>query len=166
MGTTAQMGVFSSPGEKQAGSAEAAMARLGISHLRDRGYGNISGGERQLTLIARAIAQQARILVMDEPSASLDYGNRVRVMRTVRDLVEDGYCVIQSTHDPDQAYLYSHRVLALQEGRVLAWGRPEEVIESELISRLYGLDVEVCSLREDRVRVCVPRQAEEGRERG
>ena len=80
MGTTAQLPRFASPGKKEEKLAEAAMERIGIAHLRNRGCGNISGGERQLALIARAIAQQAKILVMDEPSASLDYGNKLRVM--------------------------------------------------------------------------------------
>lgn len=160
MGTTAQLGVFSSPGKAQLAQAEDALERLGIAHLRDRSYGAISGGERQLTLIARAIAQQAKILVMDEPSASLDYGNRIRVMQTVRDLTRDGYAVIQSTHDPDQAYLYSDRILALCGGEVLAWGEPRDLLCSSLISRLYGVDVEVCSLRGDDVRVCIPSKKE------
>ena len=108
-----------------------------------------------MVLIARALAQQARVLVMDEPSANLDFGNRVRVMRTVRDLTADGYAVIQSTHDPDQAYMYSDKILALQSGRVIAFGTPKETISADLISALYGVDVEVCSLRGDSVRVCI-----------
>ena len=157
MGTAARTGRFSSPGPRQREAAESALEKLGISHLRDRGYGSISGGERQLTLIARAIAQQAGILVMDEPSANLDFGNRVRVMQTVRVLTEEGYCVIQSTHDPDQAYLWSDRILALHGGRVLAFGTPKETVTSHLISTLYGADVEVCSMEEDAVRVCIPK---------
>lgn len=156
MGTTSQTGAFSSPRKAQILQAEEALEKLGISHLKHRGYGSISGGERQLTLIARAIAQQAKILVMDEPSANLDFGNRIRVMRTVRRLTEEGYCVIQSTHDPDQAYLYSDKLLALYGGEVLAWGTPQETIHNALISTLYGVEVEICSMRSDRVRVCVP----------
>ena len=156
MGTTAQTPTFATPRKKQFRQVEEALNKLGISHLRDRSYSNISGGERQLVLIARAIAQQAKILVMDEPSANLDFGNRIRVMRTVRRLTEEGYCVIQSTHEPDQAYLYSDRILALYDGQVLAWGTPQETICNDLISTLYGVDVEVCSMRDDSVRVCVP----------
>ncbi len=156
MGTTAQLGSFRIPGSNERKQAVRSLERLGIGHLRDRGYGTISGGERQLVLIARAMAQQARLLVMDEPSANLDYGNRIRVMQTVKELVRDGYGVIQSTHDPDQAFLYSDKILALLDGQVLAWGTPEKVICDSLISRLYGVDVEVCSLRDDRVRICVP----------
>jgi len=156
MGTTAQLGSFESPKKEQTAQAEAALERLGITHLKDRGYGNVSGGERQLTLIARAIAQQAKILVMDEPSASLDFGNRIRVMQTVRALAKDGYAVIQSTHDPDQAFLYSDKILALHNGEVLTWGSPQETVCDSLMSELYGTDIEVCSLRGDDIRVCVP----------
>lgn len=156
MGTTAQLGYFSAPGQKQLEQAQTVLEQLGISHLAQRGYAHISGGERQLCLIARAMVQQARILVLDEPSANLDYGNRIRVMQTLRALAKEGYAIIQSTHDPDQAYLYSDRILALCRGKVLAWGTPRETISNSLISRLYGVEVEVCSLREDTFRVCVP----------
>ena len=156
MGTTAQTGSFASPGKRQRSLANKALDRLGIFHLADRGYGNISGGERQLVLIARAIAQEAKVLVMDEPSSALDFGNRIRVMKTVQRLARDGYTIIQSTHDPDQAYMYSDKVLALHEGRVAAFGTPQETIGNDLISTLYGVDVEVCSMREDAIRVCIP----------
>lgn len=157
MGTTAQTNTFSSPKKQEIAQAEAALDKLGLSHLKNRGYGNISGGERQLTLIARAMAQQAKILVMDEPSASLDFGNRIRVMETVRRLKEEGYCIIQSTHDPEQAYLYSDKILALYGGQVLALGTPQEILQDSLISTLYGVDVEVSSMRNDTIRVCVPK---------
>lgn len=110
-----------------------------------------------MTLIARAMVQQAKVLVMDEPSASLDFGNRIRVMQTARSLTQEGYCVIQSTHDPDQAYRYSDKVLALHGGRVLAFGTPQETIRDALISTLYGVEVEVCPMRDDAVRICVPK---------
>ena len=156
MGTTSQVSRFSVPGKEQIKLADAALERLNISHLRDRACGYISGGERQLVLIARAIAQQAKILVMDEPSANLDFGNKIRVMRTVKGLTEDGFTVIQSTHDPDQAYLYSDKILALYDGRILSWGAPQVVMTSETISKLYNVDVEVCSMQGDAARVCVP----------
>ena len=155
MGTTAQLNAFEMPKQKHTALALSALERLGISHLKDRGYANLSGGERQLVLIARAMAQQAKVLIMDEPSANLDFGNRIRVMQAVRDLTGDGYAVIQSTHDPDQAYLNSNKILALHGGRILAWGTPEETITESVISKLYGVPVEVCSIRNDAIRVCV-----------
>jgi len=156
MGTASQLGPFRQPGEQQVKQAESALEQLGISHLKDRGYANLSGGERQMVLIARAIAQQAKLLIMDEPSASLDFGNRVRLMRVVRSLADAGYGIIQSTHDPDQAFLHSDRILALKDGVVMAWGTPREVMTAELTSALYGVQTEVYSIREDTVRLCVP----------
>lgn len=164
MGTTAQLGKFSSPGEAQRRQALEVLERLNIAELKDRGYRAISGGERQLVLIARAMAQQAKILIMDEPSSSLDFGNRIRVMDTVKGLTEQGYCVIQSTHDPNQAYQYSDKILAMYGGAVLAWGTPEETVCEAVISKLYGVDVEVCSLRNDRLRVCLPANNQNAKE--
>lgn len=158
MGTTAQLGKFTSPKEEHKKEALDALKRLGIDHLKDRGYRAISGGERQLVLVARALSQQAKILIMDEPSASLDFGNKLRVMKTVRSLADNGYTIIQSTHDPDQAYLYSDKVLAMARGTVLASGKPSEIINDSMISELYGVEVEVCSMQNDRVRVCIPKK--------
>lgn len=159
MGTASQLRALETPGRAQIAAARDALARMGLLHLEERPYGFCSGGEKQLCLIARALAQQAKILIMDEPSASLDFGNRIRVMETVRSLTAEGYAVVQTTHDPEQAYMYSDRILALHDGRVLAWGTPQEVIRDELMSKLYGMEVEVRSLHNDAVRVCVPVRA-------
>lgn len=156
MGTASQLGALATPGKAQIEVAKSALERLHISHLAEQPYGFCSGGEKQLCLLARAIAQQAKILVMDEPSASLDFGNRIRVMQTVRSLVKNGYAVVQTTHDPEQAFMYSDKILAMHDGQVLAWGTPQEVMQSGLMSTLYGMDVEVHSLNNDKVRVCVP----------
>lgn len=156
MGTASQLGALATPGKQQLEIAKNALVRMNIAHLAEHPYGFCSGGEKQLCLIARAIAQQAKILVMDEPSASLDFGNRIRVMQTVRSLVTDGYAVVQTTHDPEQAYLYSDKILAMHDGKVLAHGTPQEIMQPELISKLYGVDVEVHSLTNDTVRVCTP----------
>ena len=114
-----------------------------------------------MVLIARALAQQARILIMDEPSSSLDLGNRIKVMKTVKRLTGEGYTVIQSTHDPDQAFFYSDRILAMKDGRVLACGEAKAIVKDTVISELYGTEVEVYSLREDTVRVTLPAETTE-----
>lgn len=156
MGTASQLGALATPGKAQRETAQRALERLNISHLAEHPYPLCSGGEKQLCLVARAIAQQARLLIMDEPASSLDFGNRIRVMQTVRSLVQDGYAVVQTTHDPEQAFLYSDKILALHDGQVLAWGTPQEVLQSDIISTLYGIPVDVHSLEGDRMRVCVP----------
>ncbi len=161
MGTTSQVSLMSSPGEKQRRAAEEALERVGVAHLRDKGYTNISGGERQLVLIARALVQDAKVLILDEPTANLDYGNQIRVMEQLRELNSQGYTVVQSTHNPEQAFLFSHNVVAMQEGKVLAAGAPSRVVTEELMEKLYGADIRVCSLFEDRVRVCIPRSVTE-----
>lgn len=156
MGTTSQVAKLGVPGKKQQERAEQAMHRLGIEKLADRDFATLSGGEQQLALIARAMAQQARLLVMDEPSSSLDFGNKIRMMKTVKSLTKLGYTIIQSTHDPEQAYFYSNRILALKDGRVLAYGRPEEVVCEETVSALYGVEIAVSEVQRGVV-ACTPK---------
>ena len=156
MGTTAGMSLFSSPGRKERLIAEEAMDKLGISELKNRGFSYISGGERQLALIARALCQQSKVLIMDEPTANLDYGNATRVMQQIRELSRGGYTIIQATHQPDQAFMFADEVLAMKEGSVIAQGEPREIITKELVEELYGVQVEIESLYGDSLRVCVP----------
>ncbi len=156
MGTTQQVSVVSTPGKKQMERAEQALQRLGIEHLHNRSFNRISGGERQLTIIARALAQNAHVLILDEPTTNLDFGNQIKVLTQIKSLTHDGYTIIQSTHNPDQTFLFSDRVLALKDGIVLACGIPAEIVSSELMRTLYGVDIEVQSLYDDAVRVCIP----------
>lgn len=156
MGTTSSTKLFSSPGKEQLKTVDEVMDKLGLSEFAQRSYDSLSGGERQLVLIARAIAQKAKILIMDEPSSGLDFGNRIKVMQTARKLVEEGYLVIQSTHDPEQAYVWSDKILALKDGTVLAYGTPGEIICSSLISDLYDIETQILSLKNDCVRVVLP----------
>jgi iron complex transport system ATP-binding protein len=155
MGTTARVGGVSSPGESEIASAEDAMDRVGISHLRARGYMQISGGERQLALIARALAQQASVIIMDEPTANLDYGNQLRVLMRVKELSREGFTIIQSTHNPEHAFLFASRVLALIGGRSAALGDPREVVTEELIESLYNVKVRLSTDENGAVR-CQP----------
>jgi len=162
MGTTVQVSALSSPGKRQKKLVEGSLQRLGIVHLKSRGFARISGGERQLVLVARALAQGTKILVMDEPTSNLDYGNQVRVLTEIKSLAKEGYTVIQSTHNPDQTFLFSDTVMAMKDGKVLAWGTPAEVFTADLIYNLYGVEVELESLYHDRARVCIPKSIAEG----
>ena len=141
MGTTPQVSLFSSPGEEQILLAKSAMEKLGIADLRDRGFTRLSGGEKQLVLIARALAQKAKILLMDEPCSALDFGNQNRVMQTVKRLAEEDYCVVMSTHHPQHALTYADRVIALSDGKILRDGSPDAVMDKPLMQTLYGLPV-------------------------
>jgi iron complex transport system ATP-binding protein len=157
MGATSKAGLLRSPGGKERKMASEMLERVGIAGLAGRDYTKISGGERQLALIARALTQQAGILVMDEPTANLDYGNQLRILGQIQQLAQSGYSVILSTHHPEQAFLYAGRMLALLDGKVLRCGTPEEQLDSELIEQLYGVQVDIEKLREGSVRVCIPR---------
>ena len=126
MSAGGNIGLFGTPKKQHVDRAWEALDRVGIASLGHRPYTQISGGEKQLVLIARAIAQNARTIVMDEPTSALDYGNTVRVLSTVRQLAREGMSIVQSTHQPDQAFLYSDRTLVINEGRVHAFGDHHE----------------------------------------
>ena len=156
MGRTSGLSTFRSPKKQDAELCRWALEKVGIPHLSDRCFHRLSGGEQQLVLIARALVQKAPILMLDEPTASLDFGNQLLVLEQCRNLAREGYPVIQTTHNPEQSYQYSDRILTLQHGRVLAEGTPKEVLTEKTIRALYGVEVDVVSLRDDRARICHP----------
>lgn len=155
MGRTAHRGLFAAPSADDRREAEAALEELGIADLSGREYTNLSGGQRQLVLIARALAQQAPIIVLDEPTASLDFGNQVLVLRQVETLAAAGKAVVLSTHDPDHAFAAGTWVLAMKEGRTVASGSVGETLTAEILSRVYDLPVDVAVLDDGR-HVCLP----------
>jgi len=158
MGLTSQLSVLSAPKQEHTVKAMEALESLGIGHLAHAGYGEISGGERQLVLIARALVQDAKILIMDEPTANLDYGNQFRVMCRVADLAKEGYIILLSTHNPDHAFLYANRVLMIYEGKVIADGKPEKVLDENLIKHVYNVDTKIEKFSDENGihRLCIP----------
>ena len=156
MGRSARIGLFAAPSRADRSVAERALAMLGVGHLAERIYTEISGGERQLALIARALAQEPRILIMDEPTASLDFGNQVRVLNQISALARSGIAVVFSTHDPDHVFLCGDRVALLHGGALEAIGTPEDVITPQALQRIYGVEVQVVELPDHETRTCVP----------
>ena len=146
MGRTSRLGTFSQPGAHDRDVADAALESLGIAQLAGKPITEVSGGERQLALIARALAQEPNLLVMDEPTASLDFGNQLRVMERIAGLARKGIAVLFSSHHPEHAFLAASRALLLGEGRALALGSPREVIRPDTLERLYGVSVSVVEL--------------------
>lgn len=158
MGLAGALALLERPGRAELERAHAALAQLGIDELAQRGIDTLSGGERQLVLLARALVQDARLLIMDEPTANLDFGNQHRVLQQVSALAKQGYAVVFSTHDPDQALRYASHVLALRDGSVAAFGPTDEVLTAELIESLYGTPVRLVATGTPHgsVRSCVP----------
>ena len=158
MGRAAHIAPFAAPAARDRIAAEAALAALGISHLAGRVYTETSGGERQLALIARALAQEPKLLVLDEPTANLDFGNQLKVLSVLRGLAKRGIAALFSSHDPDHAFAYADRALLLRTGGMLASGTPEEVITAANLVTLYGIEAEVVEVvtANGRRRVCVP----------
>ncbi len=158
MGLTSSMGLFEQPGKIQEEKAMYALEGLGIADLAHRGSMKISGGERQLMLIARALVQDAKILIMDEPTANLDYGNAYRVMKKISALRDGGYTIIFSSHNPDQAMRWSDRVFALKDGGVIADGPADSVLSEAVLKDLYGIDVAVNTVKAggSGYKVCTP----------
>ena len=142
MGLTRQLSPFRSPSAAQEEQAMAALERMGVAQLARRSFSELSGGEQQLVLIARALAQHAEVLMMDEPTSALDYGNQLRILQMVRRLAAQGYTVVLSTHNPQHALTFAHRLLVLQGGTSAALGRPADVLTPELMASMYGVQVD------------------------
>jgi iron complex transport system ATP-binding protein len=155
MGRTVHLGLFASPTAEDRRKAAVALATLGIAGLAEAEYTRISGGQRQLALIARALAQEAPAIVMDEPTASLDFGNQVLVLAEIRRLAASGLAIVLSTHDPDHAFSVGHRVALLDGGRLVAQGAPDEVLTPERLRTVYGVPVAIERLARGQT-VCVP----------
>lgn len=139
MGRAARVGLLAAPSRSDRRIATEALRRLGIQHLASRPYTEVSGGERQLALIARALAQEASLLVMDEPTASLDFGNQVRVLNEISSLRQQGISAFLSTHQPDHALRVGDRFALMKSGRLLACGRAPEVMTPQRLAQLYDV---------------------------
>jgi iron complex transport system ATP-binding protein len=143
LGRAPHLRLLSLPGEDDVGIALAALETTGLSALQDRAFPSLSGGERQLATIARALAQETAILLMDEPTSHLDLANRRRVFQVMRVLKEVGKTVLFTTHDPNAAAAVADHALMLRNGRVLAAAPVREAFTSQNLSETYGVNVEV-----------------------
>jgi len=141
MGCASRIGLFSKPGGREREDAEASLRELGIEGLADKPYTEISGGERQKAAIARAIVSKPRIVLFDEPTAHLDYGSQILVLRIIQGLSRKGYAVVITTHNPDHALLLGGKAALLDNGGKLIAGDAGHVVTQENLSRIYQSDV-------------------------
>jgi iron complex transport system ATP-binding protein len=158
MGRTVHTGLLGRLGERDLRIAADCLERLEIGRLADRVYTELSGGERQMVLIARALAQQPAFLLMDEPTSNLDFGNQARVLNTIRMLVREGLGVVMTTHHPDHVFGMNADVSLLVSGDEAIPGSAEQVLTEENLQRAYGIDVAVisASYRGQELKVCRP----------
>ncbi len=143
LGRIPRTGLFRNLSLIDRAAVDAALQRLGIGHLANRPFTELSGGERQLCLIARALVQEAQIILMDEPVTGLDFGNQWRLLDLIRELAAEGRILVTSTHYPDHALNAADRVVLLHGGRLLADGLPETVVTPATIRTLYGIEVSI-----------------------
>lgn len=160
MGRAPHLKMFDSPTRHDTEIAEKALETVGISHLRDRKFTQISGGERQLAVIARTLAQGPDVILMDEPTSALDFKNQTLVLRMINKLAKQGITIILSTHFPNHALLYSCKVAMMNNGGFIAFGTGDKVITEENLKNTYGIDVRIFSADnpggKTPVRFCIP----------
>ena len=133
-----------------------ALKQVGMEEFKMRVFKNLSGGERQLVLIARALAQKSKIIIMDEPVTGLDLGNQMQLLDLISTLANDGKIIIQTTHYPDHALRVSSKVLWLDKGEIIAFGTPKEVISTQRIYDVYGVESELMTHKENGIGYILP----------
>ncbi len=154
-GCAPRIGIFQRPKKEDYIIAENAIEQMKIGHLREKEYTKISGGERQQVSIARAIAQQPEIILMDEPTAHLDYGNQVKVLRVIKDMAKRGYGVAFTTHSPDQALLLKCKVAVFNEIGEFFFGDYKDVLTEDFLRSMYGVDLHLYNIEDMDRRVCI-----------
>lgn len=161
MGRTPYMELSDEPTDKDRAMAKAQLDSLGVGHLADRSFTKLSGGERQLVLLTRALVQGSPVLILDEPTSALDYGNEVNLLQIVCELAQTGKSILMTTHQPSHALNHASRAVLMRNGAIIDDGPPDRVVTSGALSDLYGVPIRVASVdmadgREVPIRTCVP----------
>jgi iron complex transport system ATP-binding protein len=163
MGRAPHLKLFSTPSRRDTQIALEKLEMVGMLHLKDQPYTQISGGERQLILIARTLAQEPEIILMDEPTSHLDFRNQTIVLQIVNKLAENGLGILMTSHLPDHALLFSSRVALMKGGRFVGIGSPNEVMTEESLKEIYGIDVKMVNLTDpyslEKVKLVLPRRS-------
>lgn len=141
-GRTPYLG-FSTPTKKDYDHAYNVLNKLGLTHLADKPYTQLSGGQLRLVLIARALVQQPKILLLDEPTSHLDLKNRVLVLKILREITNEGITIIMSEHDPSLVSIFSDKILLMCNGKIVSYGKAKDVLNRENIAKVYEVNVEI-----------------------
>lgn len=154
MGRSPHLDLFESPSKKDYKIAKKSLKSLNISHMKDKPYTEISGGEQQLVFIARVLTQEPSILILDEPTSHLDFGNQIRTLDIIKKLAGNGLSVIMSSHFPDHAFISANKVALMDGKRFIDIGHPETVITEANMRKIYGIDVKVLDI--GKRMACIP----------
>ena len=154
MGRVFKLGLFASPSKSDFHVAHQALKTIGIDSLAHKAFGELSGGQKQMVLLARALTQEANTFIMDEPVSGLDYGNQIRLLEMIKELSQQGYTFLKTTHYPDHALLVSSRVVVMDEGKIIANGASNEVITNDMMKHIYNINAQI--IDHDSHKCCIP----------
>ena len=156
MGCSPHLSVFSRPKAEFVDKTTAVIDRLHLNTIADKPLSNISGGERQKASIARVLLQDPRLILFDEPTAHLDFGNQIEVLQLIANLADDGYAVIMTTHNPEHALMLGGLTGVLDRRGVFTVDEPENVITEENLRRIYDSEMRLINIQAINRTVCVP----------
>lgn len=155
MGRSPYINLSASPKEKDKKIAIDALKTLGIYNMKDKKYTNLSGGERQLVFLARVLAQEPDLLILDEPTSHLDFGNQIKLLEIIEQLSKLGLAIIMSSHYPDHAFLACNKVAIMKDKSFIDFGNPADVVNEKNLKEAYGIGVQLLDFEDDR-KICVP----------
>jgi len=155
MGCAPKIGMFRQPKKEDEEMAIEALVTMGIEHMANIPYTDLSGGERQQVTIAQAIVTKPQVLLFDEPTSHLDYGNQLRILRLVKRMSESGYTVVMTTHNPDHAILLGGRTAILDRSGKLECGDTKEMLTQERLQQVYQADVRLMYIEEVGRNICI-----------
>jgi iron complex transport system ATP-binding protein len=157
VGRAPHIGFLDSPKKEDFLIAKQALETMGISYLADAPYTQLSGGERQMVLIARILAQQPSLLLLDEPTSHLDFGNQIKLLATLQKLANTGLPIIMTSHFPDHAFLVSNKVALMKHGELIDVGPPDKIITEFHLEDVYKIKVKIVDVDVGVNRkICVP----------
>lgn len=142
-GCAHDLSIFERPRNEHYQRAMDALSQMGIAHLKGKSFMRISGGERQQVMIARTIAQRPSFIFLDEPTAHLDFGNQIKMLKTIRNMAKEGYGMVLTTHNPDHVFMLESKVAVLGRENSFQFGFCNDLLDEEFLTKLYGENLKV-----------------------
>jgi iron complex transport system ATP-binding protein len=156
MGRTPYIGPFSSPKEEDLIVTKKAIEAVGITYMSKKHYNELSGGERQLVMFAKVLAQAPNIILLDEPTSHLDFGNQLKILSLVDDLAKRGFSIIMTSHFPDHAFLIPTKVALMKNQSFVAMGPANDILTEENMKQTFDIDVKILFIEQANRKACIP----------